>query len=139
MKNAAGFMRRFLVAAAGLILSLSFLASPSLATGGKPSDMYRAYLTKLYYAKSIKDIAPCFFQPMRDHFNSLVGEEAAAELKDWKQNYVARFKLIKEEVVNDRAFIEGSGIAMASGHRVAAHVRAEMYRENGTWKVRSSV
>lgn len=66
---------------------------------------------------------------------SLTGQEQIDCFKKYKRSYVAKFKVIKEEVVEDRAFIEGEGIALELGRRVKAHVRVQMVREGGAWKI----
>lgn len=121
-----------------LFVTLLMVSPPALANA-KPSDAYKQYLAKLYYARSMKDIAPLFSSNQREHFESLVGEEAANELKNWKKGYVAKFRVIKEEIIDDRAFIEGDGIGLEQGRRIKAHVRVQMHRENGHWKVMFTV
>lgn len=109
--------------------------APAGAQASKPSDAYKHFLVRVYWAKKLKDFTHCFQESTRTHMESLTGQEAIDCFKRYKKSYVANFKLIKEEVVEDRAFIEGEGIAMERGQRVKAHVRAQMVREGGSWKV----
>jgi len=107
---------------------------PASATS-KPSEAYKQFLVRLYWAKSLKDFTYCMQESTRTHMESLTGQEAIDCFKKYKRGYVAKFRLIKEEVVEDRAFIEGEGIGVDLGQRVKAHVRAQMVREGGAWKV----
>lgn len=66
---------------------------------------------------------------------SLTGQEAIDCFKNYKRSYVAKFRVLREEVVEERGFIEGEGIGAVDGKRVSAHVRAQMIREGGSWKV----
>jgi hypothetical protein len=121
-----------LVLAFGILLTVSISAD---AQGTKPSDAYKQFLVKLYWAKQLKDFTWCMQETTRIHMESLTGQEAIDCFKKYKRGYVAKFRLIKEEVVDDRAFIEGEGIGADLGRRVKAHVRAQMVREGGMWKV----
>jgi hypothetical protein len=120
-----------LVLAIGLLLP----GLPVDAQASKPSDAYKQFLVRLYWAKQLKDFTYCMQESTRTHMESLTGQEAQDYFKRYKKSYVAKFRVIKEEVVDDRAFIEGEGIAVESGQRVKAHVRAQMVREGGAWKV----
>jgi hypothetical protein len=111
------------------------ISSPADAQASKPSDAYKQFLARLYWAKQLKDFTFCMQESTRTHMESLTGQEARDVFLRYKRSYVAKFKVIKEEVVEDRAFIEGEGIAVESGQRVKAHVRAQMVREGGAWKV----
>ncbi|MDZ4836123.1 MAG: hypothetical protein SGJ27_20285 [Candidatus Melainabacteria bacterium] len=108
---------------------------PAQAQASKPSDAYKQFLVKLYWAKSLKDFSPCMQESTRTHMDSLTGQEAIDCFKKYKRGYVAKFRVIREEVVEERGFIEGDGIGADLGQRVKAHVRAQMVREGGTWKV----
>jgi hypothetical protein len=108
---------------------------PADAQAAKPSDAYKVFLARLYWAKQLKDFTYTLQESTRDHLESLTGQEARDAFIKYKRMYVAKFRVIKEEVVEDRAFIEGEGIAVESGQRVKAHVRAQMLREGGAWKV----
>jgi hypothetical protein len=116
---------------------LSFCATlPAVAQGSKPSDTYKQFLARCYWAKQLTDMTPYLCATWRDHAESLTGVERQNEFKRLKNTYVAKFRLIKEEVIEDRAFIEGEGIAASGGRRCQAHVRVQMIRDQGgTWKI----
>lgn len=118
-----------------LVTCVFATSSPVDAQASKPSDAYKQFLARLYWAKQLKDFTFCMQESTRTHMESLTGQEARDAFLRYKRSYVAKFKVIKEEVVEDRAFIEGEGIAVESGQRVKAHVRAQMVREGGAWKV----
>jgi hypothetical protein len=108
----------------------------------RPSDIYKMYLAKLYYAKSFKDIAPYIIERTRDYELSLGADDQARRLKNWKRHYVAKFQLLKEEVVPSEgdvntsyAFIKGKGFGWEKGRAVPAEVSAVMIMERGNWKV----
>lgn len=124
-----------IVLSIALAIGLLLPCQPVDAQASKPSAAYKQFLARLYYAKQIKDFSFCMQERTRNHMESLTGDEAADTFKRYKKSYVAQFKVIKEEVVDDRGFIEGEGIAVENGQRVKAHVRAQMIREGGAWKV----
>lgn len=105
----------------------------------KPSDVYRQYLNHVYYAKSVHQIESYFMEPTRKNLENLRGELADAALKRYKRSYIANFKVIKEEVVGDMAFIEAEGLASDWGQVCHAKVRVEMIRESGAWKIKHQV
>ena len=109
--------------------------TPADAQASKPSDAYKHFLVRLYWAKQLKDFSGCMQETTRMHMESLTGQEAIDCLKKYKRGYVAKFRVLREEVIDERAFIEGEGIGADVGKRVAAHVRAQMVREGGSWKV----
>lgn len=105
----------------------------------KPSDVYRQYLNHVYYAKSVHQIENYFMEPTRRNLENLRGELADAALKRYKRSYIANFKVIKEEVVGDMAFIEAEGLASDWGQVTHAKARVEMIRESGAWKIKHQV
>jgi hypothetical protein len=100
------------------------------------------YLAKLYYAKHFKDIAPYFIKRTRDQELSLGANDQARNLKHWKRGYVAKFQLLKEEVVPSEgdvntsyAFIKGKGFGWEKGRAVPCDVHVVMITERGNWKI----
>lgn len=123
-----------------LVLVLLQVTPNVLAAGGaRPNDQYRAYLNVLYWAKELKQFSPFLCQRTRDNLESLSGQERVDAFKRWKKGYVAKFRLLREEVVGDMAFIEGTGLGLEYGQIVPAKVRVEMIMENGTWKIKHQV
>ncbi|MBX9671271.1 MAG: hypothetical protein K2X93_27025 [Candidatus Obscuribacterales bacterium] len=118
-----------------MALVLSLLGSPVEATG-KPSEVYRQFLVRLYWAKSCRDFSPYLIEVTRDHLESISGQEAYDQLVRFKQGYVAKFRVTNEVVMDDHAFINGEGIGLDQGRRIKAHVKVTMQKENGFWKVK---
>lgn len=110
--------------------------------GFKPSDVYKQYLSALYYATDYKKIAPYMMERIRDEELSLGPDEQKERLRWWKRGYVAKFKLVKEEVVPSEgstytsyAFIKGTGYGWEKGKAVPCEVAVTMIMERGGWKV----
>ncbi len=118
-----------------MALVLSLMGTAVEATG-KPSEVYRQFLVKLYWAKSCKDFAPYLIEMTRNHLETITGQEAYDQLIRFKHGYVAKFRVTNEVVMDEHAFINGEGIAMEQGRRVKAHVKVTMQKENGFWKVK---
>ncbi|MBK9144288.1 MAG: hypothetical protein IPM23_17465 [Candidatus Melainabacteria bacterium] len=131
------------------LVSMAILIATGISTGlpviqqalaaFKPSDVYRQYLNHVYYAKSVHQIENYFMEPTRKNLENLRGELAEAALKRYKRSYIANFKVIKEEVVGDMAFIEAEGLASDWGQVCHAKARVEMIRESGAWKIKHQV
>lgn len=120
-----------------LLLSITFLiGQDAKARAFKPSDIYKQYLARVYYARSLEDVIPYFIERTRMNMRSLTSEQAAAKLKKLKQSYIGKFTVKKEEVVGEMAFIEANGYAREWGQITPAKVRVEMYRESGAWKIK---
>lgn len=123
------------------LLVLLLTAAPQVmsAGGARPNDQYRAYLQALYWAKELRQFSPYLCERTRTNLESLSGQERQDAFKRWKKGYVAKFKLVREEVVGDLAFIEGTGLGLEFGQITPAKVRVEMIMENGTWKIKHQV
>ena len=118
------------------MVAFSFSTMPALAGGFKPSDIYKQYLARVYYARSLYDVAPYFVDRTRNNMLSLQGEAAQKQLEKLKKSYIGKFTVKKEEVVGDMAFIEATGYAKDWGQVTKATVRVEMLRESGAWKIK---
>lgn len=118
------------------MVAFSFSTMPALAGGFKPSDIYKQYLARVYYARSLYDVAPYFINRTRNNMLSLEGEAAQKQLEKLKKSYIGKFTVKKEEVVGDMAFIEATGYAKDWGQVTKATVRVEMLRESGAWKIK---
>lgn len=122
-----------------LILLMASAPQVMAAGGARPNDQYRAYLQALYWAKEVRQFSPFLCERTRNNIESLEGRERLEAFKRWKKGYVAKFKLVREEIVGDLAFIEGTGIGLEYGQLTPAKVRVEMIMENGTWKIKHQV
>ncbi|MCW5822518.1 MAG: hypothetical protein KIT34_06920 [Cyanobacteria bacterium TGS_CYA1] len=131
---------KLLVSVLTLLIMLTAMAPQVTAAGGaRPNDQYRAYLQALYWAKELRQFSPYLCERTRNNLESLDGRERQDAFKRWKKGYVAKFKLVREEIVGDLAFIEGTGIGLEFGQLTPAKVRVEMIMENGTWKIKHQV
>jgi|AGTN01.2.fsa_nt_gi hypothetical protein len=132
--------RKLLLTASALLVTIS-TCLPANA-GFKPSDIYKQYLAKLYWARQMKDIAPYMMERARNEELSLGPDDQARRLKWWKRGYVHKFQVIKEEVVPSQgssytsyAFIKGKGFGYEKGKLLPCEAMAVMIMENGGWKV----
>jgi len=134
-------IRKLLLIASAFLVTTTGSCLPAYA-GFKPSDVYKQYLAKLYYATQMKDITPYMYERARDEENSLGPDDQARRLKWWKRGYVHKFQLIKEEVVPSEgstytsyAFIKGKGYGFEKGRLIPCEAMAVMIMEKGGWKV----
>lgn len=132
---------RKLLLTASVLLVTSLSCLPAHA-GFKPSDVYKQYLAKLYYARQIKDIAPYMMERARNEELSLGPDDQARRLKWWKRGYVHKFQVTKEEIVpaegstyTSYAFIQAKGYGWEKGKLIPCEAMAIMIMENGGWKV----
>jgi hypothetical protein len=126
---------------ASVLMVTAFSCLPAQANF-RPSDIYKQYLARLYYARHFKDIAPYIMRRTREQDLTLGADDQARRLKWWKRGYVAKFQLIKEEIVPSEgnvntsyAFIKGKGIGWDKGRAIPCEVIAVMIMEDGGWKV----
>lgn len=121
------------------LLTLTFLLigiyAQSASAAVRPSATYKAYLNRVYYAKSVRDVSDFFVEKMRMFLESLEGEDQKRRLKRLKKTYVAKFSVKKEEVRGDMAYILATGLAKEWGKVIPCTVRVEMVRETGGWKI----
>ena len=119
-----------------LTLAFIFAARQAEAESASPTDVYRHYLNRIYYAKNLKAVAPYFVERTRQYYEGLEGQAMLEELKKLKRSYVYKFVPTKEEKVGDMYYILGNGIAMDHGKRVNCEVRVELVLETAGWKIR---
>lgn len=130
---------KFIFSVLTLVLLLCASAPKAMAGATRPSDQYKAYLNVLYWAKELSQFSPFLMQRTRDNLESLSGQARLDAFKRWKKGYVAKFKLKREEVVGDYAFIEGTGLGLEFGQITPATVKVEMILESGVWKIKHQV
>ena len=127
-----------LLLAFGLLLSM--LQPQAACAQSKPSDAYKQFLHRIYYARDITDFASLLEEGQGKHALSLKGQERRSCLLKYKRSYVAKFRVIKEDVVDtDRAFIIGEGYAKANGQITRVDVRVQMIRQYGHWRVKKTL
>lgn len=126
----------YLLTATLLLVALFMGTDMAKAGDFKPSEIYKQYLHRVYYARSVEDVAPYFCERTRMNMRSLEGEASTSALNRLKKSYIGKFKVVKEEVVGDMAFIDATGYAKDWGQVTKAKVRVEMIRESGAWKIK---
>lgn len=124
------------------LIASGVLCLPASTAGFRPSDVYKQYLHRLYYATDYKQIAPYFQERVRERELTLGEDDQKRRLIWWKRGYVAKFRVLKEEIVPSEgsdytsyAFIKGEGIGVDAGQRVNAEVHVVMIMERGGWKI----
>lgn len=127
---------KFFLLTLTLLLVAFMVGQDAFARAFKPSDIYKQYLARVYYAHGLEDVIPYFIERTRMNMRSMTSEQADKQLKKLKGSYIGKFTVKKEEVVGDMAFIEASGYAKEWGQVTPAKVRVEMYRESGAWKIK---
>ena len=121
----------------GLLAGLASLTvAAAWADSFKPSDIYKEYLHRVYYAKSLDPVIPYFNKRARGSFYGMTAQEKDRALEKLKKSYIGKFEVMKEDVVGDMAFIEAKGYAKDWGQVTKAKVHVEMIRESGAWKIR---
>lgn len=134
-KRISSMFHKIFILALSILLFNAFSPLPSDAKGRKPSEIYKEYLARAYYCKSLRSIASYFNERTRDYYLSLEGKRAENEIKKIKKSYIANFRVKKEQTVGDMHYIKATGLSSDFGRVVRCDVTVEMIRETGGWKI----
>lgn len=105
-------------------------------TSSGPTQVYKAFLSKCYYAKDARECAPYMWKPWREAFDKMSLEQRIQMMKWFKSNYIARVRVDKEEVSGDEAELTGKGWTSTGATIKACDFKVNLVREDNGWKIK---
>lgn len=119
-----------------LALMLAVWAPPAVNSAeSQQAVIFYRYISELYYAKNIKQVAKYWISTTRTPLMNLTGQRAAYELEKLKTGYVYKPKINVQSMQGLRCLMKGTGIANDLGRTFPCTLDVVMIFEEGTWRI----
>lgn len=119
-----------------LAVSCLFLAiKPASCGESQRAVTFYAYIKDLYYAKSLKTVAPYWISSTRVPLLDMQGTLAGEHLARLRSGYVYQPRITSEVQQGRRWIMTGTGIASSEGQQVRAKLDVIMIFEDGKWRI----